>query len=467
MATSRRRKSEKEVVNVSLHTTVAKDADSSETFVPLASIDRRNGRSTIMGMWRKRPGQVLEANLGLEAVGYGVIPYEKGLAVYADGTIYDIAKSSLIGQVKMAQRPRWVVHDNVLLIATGGDIQRYSLINGLRKLVTDPPRAKYLSVLNGMVIASGFDRTTFQWTTPGSHTSWPALSSTTIEDTSDYIREQRVLNNRLLLFTDHTVETWQNTGGTAVFTRSSISPKGILASDSLVQIHDTLAWLGDDAMFYAMEGSGVTPISLSMQRELKSLAVPEDCYGMHLRAESVVAWVFPSDGRCFVYDYVRKSWSEDNEWARGCWQLPPYGAYGEVGTKRYMLDRAATGKLFTRSDDAYDDDGTPIRVLRKFRVRLNAEGHLGRISKGQFRVTRGQQDPNSEHPPKFLVRWRLDNGPWSDTEELSIGNEEDHSPYVPLEPIGVAREIEFEVVETDAVKWLVTDLMLTVRGLGR
>jgi hypothetical protein len=66
-----------------------------------------------------------------------------------------------------------------------------------------------------------------------------------------------------------------------------------------------------------------------------------------------------------------------------------------------------------------------------------------------------------------MVRWRFDEGEWSHTHNLSIGFENGMNPYIPIHVLGVGREIEFEVAETDAVQWLVTDLNLTARELGR
>ena len=74
---------------------------------------------------------------------------------------------------------------------------------------------------------------------------------------------------------------------------------------------------------------------------------------------------------------------------------------------------------------------------------------------------------DGEPDPMFTVRWRLDQGQYALTRNYNLGAKGDRDPYINLYCVGIGREIEMELWETDATEFLVTTVALTARDLGR
>ena len=252
------------------------------------------------------------------------------------------------------------------------------------------------------------------------------------------------------------------------FARTQVVPKGTLAPYSVVNANGTFYWLGDDRKLYLLNGATPQVISQTMNEELFELPVTTDCYGLDFRAENAIRWFFPTHGRCFRFDYRLGAFSEDNSWQNAQFERLPVNSYMEVDSTSPPLvgDYRPTGKIFTWTTDNDDDDGEPIRVYRKYALPLVPTGNKARINRLQFRVKRGSTREGFPKP-MFTLRYRLDRGEYKATRNYDLGAKGERDPYINVPNIGVAREIEMEIYESDATEFLLTNVNMTVRDLGR
>ena len=132
--------------------------------------------------------------------------------------------------------------------------------------------------------------------------------------------------------------------------------------------------------------------------------------------------------------------------------------------EQYIGDYEATGKIYRWSEDYKDDNGEAIRVYRKFGFPLSGNGTDSRANLLRLRVKRGNGTVTVPHPDA-LIRWRFDQGE-SFSENFDLGSVGQHDPYIDIPSLGIGREMEFEIVESDAVDSLITHAYLTVEPLG-
>jgi hypothetical protein len=95
------------------------------------------------------------------------------------------------------------------------------------------------------------------------------------------------------------------------------------------------------------------------------------------------------------------------------------------------------------------------------------------ISMGAFQAgTRESGTPSTigkdlTYNAQFMARYRIDRGDWTPWLNYNLGDKGDRDPYLTIHNLGIGREIEFEVAETDAVEHIFTDMNIIAKVLGR
>lgn len=436
------------------------DLDPAENIYPLDT-DVRNSRLTDALHWRRRPGYEEKFDSGINRRINLLIPESSGYAVHDNGQIYRLGFGTLTGSITGNARPSWTNHDGTVLVCAGGSL--HSVSNTAVSSISGPPSGiRWLGVLNSRVIVAGHDATQFRWSDPGSHTIWDTANVTETETDGQIIQHFRVFKQRLYFFKDHSVEVWDNTGGPLVFTRSFVFQRGTLAPDSVIEANDTLYWFGDDGDFYVLNGAQPQQISTSIRRRLDELTVTTDCYALSFPAENVIRWFFPTNGRCFRYDYEKNHFSEDNAW-RGGWERLPIASSMYLNGKTYVGDYEPTGKIYEWADEFDTDAGEDIRMYRRTALKLNETGNRARVNRVLFRLVRGE-DADSPARSHFLFRWRFDRARTWRSRTFNLDRAV--TPYVSQNNLGTGRELEFELIQTAGTKFIVADMAVTARALG-
>ncbi len=451
--------------NVAMSPIAYKDLDPEETFIPF-NIDLRNGFLTDAGNWKKRPGYIEKWDITIDNPVDLLIPEGYGYAVSESGRVFQVSPSvteytgtTLSG----SYRPTWANHAGTIIICDGGVPVKIASGN-TAALAGSPPSGKFVDVLDSYAIISGHAATTFRWSAAGNAESWPAANTNDVLSEGERIEFMKVRQRDLYFFKSKSIEIWTNIGGTTVWARKLFIEKGTQAGYSVVHANDTFYWFGDDGDFHVLAGVSPKVISKSYRAELDSLG-DKFIYGYDFRTENKIRWFAPIDGRCFVYDYVKGVFSEDNTWANGQFNRLPFASQMILNSKTYVGSYNNDGLIYDWHKDYLDDNGSPIRVYRKFLVPLNGNGGNARVNRLRFRVKRGVAT-SSVVSPLAQVRWRFDQEDWTNYEDIDLGQVGDRNPYIDITNIGIGSEIELEIFESDATDFLLTAVFLTVEQLG-
>lgn len=465
-----------EVKNVAILPIGNKNVDPIETVVP-AQIDVRNGFISDLGNWSKRPGYVEYKNLGVDEPISLLIPIDNGYAVSLIGKVF---KNVLIAPIEMtgaivggSSRPTFAVHDNTIVLC-GGNIP-IKIVNGVvSTLGGSPPNAKFVDRISSYTIMSGgFSDTKWNWSASNNPENWTTGNSGSADVKLDgqRIMNMKVFKEVIYFFKEKSIEVWILLGAAAApFVRQEGAwiGKGLGAEDSLITANDKLMWFGHDGDFYELEGiqPKVIPGSASYRKRIDSLQRPEKIVGFDFRKEGKVRWFAPIDGVCFVYDYKYGTFSEDNTWDHGQWERLPINSYIEMNNKQYFGSYDYDGKIYEWSHDYKDDDGKPIRVYRKLRIIPSEKGNKVRFNRMGLRFKPGVATSGVTNPIMFY-RYRFDGKLWYGYFQPSLGVVGTTNPWKHKAPLGVGREMEIEIIETDAVDFILTHMNLTVRELGK
>ncbi len=455
--------------NIAITPRANKDLDPKENFVP-NHIDLRNGFMSNAGNWTKRFGYAQKWDVGVTKPVDLLIPEDNGYAVIYDEygrdkhRVFRLESTELTGQAMYGNsRPTWVNHNGNIIICDGGTPIKIS--SGQTSLLGgSPPSGKYCARINNYTVIAGQDDYTFAWCDTGLPEVWStgnAGSATTQRD-GQKIMNIASLREKLYIFKEAETEVWIPYSS-PVFVRQDGAwmNKGLGASYSLVQANDSFYWYGNDGDFYVMDGIQPRVISLSMRAELDKLQNQQEIYGFDFRKESLIRWFAPTDGKCFVYDYVKNMWSEDNTWEHGQFERLPINSYMELNNEQYFGDYDPTGKIYHWSPDYLNDNGKEIRVYRRFALIPSQSGHRVRLNRVGWRLKRGVA---TNTDPLFFWRYRIDGGSWSNYTYHDMGS--DYDNWIFEYPSVVGREFEIEIVETDAVDYLLTNMNLIIRELS-
>ena len=458
--------------NINIGIGANKNSDPLEVILP-QSIDRRNGKTTDAGNWKRRPGYTEKWNTGTSFPVELLIPEYGGFATAGNGKVFKIGDSPteitgaiLTGAFKptytsfqptSSQKPFLVLCDGGAPIKVGLSPVTISLLGG------SPVHARFVDTVDTRVVMCGHDDLTFVWSDLENAESYPAANFNYVLGDGDRIVFFKIEMRLLYFFKSHSIEIWSPTGSSPFFGRQHFIEKGCGAPYSPVFANNKWYWYGDDGEFYSMSGISPAFISLRYRAEIDKAEAKEEMYGFHFAKEKLIRWFAPTANKCFVFDYMTETFSEDNIWSEGDWLRLPIKSYMEMNGEQYIGDYNATGKIYHWSKDYKDDNGQPIRVFRKFAFPM-ADGHEARANLLRLRVERGNGTaavPN----PDALIRWRFDQGEYL-SENYDLGQFGDHYPYIDIPSLGIGRELEFEMIESDAVDSLITHAWLTAEQLG-
>lgn len=461
--------------NINISIGANKNTPELEAIMP-QSVDRRNGKMTDLGNWLKRPGYVGKWDTGTNFPVNLLIPDFGGYAITGgNGKIFKINEKTtteLTGVVLTGPyRPTYAAYQPTpsqperLIICDGGaPVEVTTAPNKIALLGGTLVRARFVDTIDTRIILCGHDGITFVWSALEKPESYPEENFNFVKGDGERIVFFKVVNRLLYFFKTKSIEIWASIGRDPTFVRQHFIETGCGASYSPVFANNQWHWFGNDGEFYKMNGVNQQVISTHYRTEIDKVGNKGEMYGFHFVKERLIRWFVPEAAKCFVYDYSTSTFSEDNAWLNGQWMRLPINSYMEKDGEQYFGDYSATGKIFHWSKDNKDDNGEPIRVYRKFSFLITGDGGDGRANRLRLRVERGNGTATLQNPDA-LVRWHLDQGDWQ-SENIDLGAVGEHDPYVDIMNLGIGRELEFEMIESDAVDSLITHAYLTVEQLG-
>ena len=459
--------------NINISIGANKNSPELDAIIPQA-IDRRNGKMTEQGNWRRRPGYKEKWDTGVDFPVEILIPDFGGYATTGDGRVFvlDNTPTELKGAVLTGPyRPTYSAYQplpsapEILILCDGGAVVKVTTApKAVALLGGSPVHARFVDTIDTRVILCGHNSLEFKWSDVEKPESYPAENFNYVLGDGERIMFFKIENRLLYFFKTKSVEVWASIGRTPFFARQHFIKPGCGASYSCVFANSQWYWYGNEGEFLKMGGATPQAISLRYRSEIDKAINKEEMYGFHFVKERLIRWFVPAANRCFVYDYVNEVFSEDNAWENGQWLRLPIKSYMEKDGEQYTGDFNPTGKIYHWSKDHKDDNGEPIRVYRKFTVPLSADGGEARANLLRLRMQRGNGTATNQNPDA-LIRWSIDQGDYQ-SENIDLGAVGDHNPYIDIPNLGIGREMTFEMVESDAVDSMITDAYLTAERLG-
>jgi hypothetical protein len=196
------------------------------------------------------------------------------------------------------------------------------------------------------------------------------------EATSDLLLAIANTHEQLILFGQERAETWYDAGNappTFPFQRSdgALIQRGLAAVFSIVLEDNTIFWLGEDGMYYRLEG--FQPLAVSnraVEYQWSTYPTLADCFAFSLTlwGHKMIVLTFPSGRATWVLDLSTKRWHERESWlgtnadtSLGYWR-PNFAI---KFNDRWLLGDSQSGQIQQLNENVYTEFGDilPLTVV--------------------------------------------------------------------------------------------------------
>jgi len=318
-----------------------------------------------------------------------------------------------------------------------------------------PTKSTHVAFIDGYLIANEVGTRRFKWSNVNDSLAWGAASFASAEGAPDEITAIVVKNREIYLFGSQSVELWESSGDTAVFSRvpGGFIQVGCSAPTSILYTDNFLFWLSDDATFVRYGGGGVEKVSSPYDKVLQDFTTVEDCiaYRIDVVGRTFLLFNFPTENRTLVYNATNDNWTEWGKWNSDTTAYDRFLGHCHCyckGIRTNLIGSREHSEIYTLKEVNLTDDGDEVRFA-------TLSGHVDhgssirkRNNKFRMRAKRGASVEASGES-SIAIRW-CDNGKfWSREHSISLGSQGPQEILIALEPRGVYNTRQWEIVASD------------------
>lgn len=199
--------------------------------------------------------------------------------------------------------------------------------------------------------------------------SYDGLDFASAEVASDFVVNCLSDHEQIYIFGERTIETWYDAGALDFpFQRydGATIQRGCGAKLTPLQEDNTIWWLGDDLIFYRLNGTTPERVSThAIEQEWQTYATVADAFTFSytIWGHKLVNIVFPTALKSWVYDVASGAWHERESWnadnvSQGRWR-------GNCYARCYGLDLigdAFSGKIGKLNFNSFTEFGNTMRL---------------------------------------------------------------------------------------------------------
>lgn len=305
-----------------------------------------------------------------------------------------------------------------------------------------------------------------RWHISGSNdgTTYNALEFATAESKSDLLKRVFVLQDRIWLFGDESIEQWQNTANADFPFEKIIGgtlERGCGAMGSVAQLDNTVYWLGDDNNIYR---AGEAPERISthaVEFAISGYEVVVDARGYTYVQGGHTFYIltFPTEDVTWGYDVSTQMWHKRSSDGTGRHLGNTYSYFN----RNHVIGDSVNGNLYKFNLDTYTDNGSIIKRTRITKP-LFKENRRVFMSRLQIDFESGVGlNLGQGSDPKVMLSWSDDGGKTFGNEHWrSIGKIGQYGFRAIWRKLGQFYQRTFKLEITDPIKVVITSAQADV-----
>ncbi len=305
-----------------------------------------------------------------------------------------------------------------------------------------------------------------------SGTTWDATDVATAESKPDNLVGLAVSKGELWAFGEETVEVWfdeANASGLPFSPRvGSEIDVGCGAFASIVEMDNLIMWLDNRGFIvqsqisaYVREQSSGYDLKIvgdeALHAEIASYTIISDAVAMSYndRGHIIYQITFPTEQKTWAYDQATGVWTERNFYSSDLGRLVEHlTQYCCTFQNTTIACGSGSGNVYVMREDLYDDDGEPIRRIRRTGP-ISIENKLLSINRLELRMMSGLATVTGEGSDPYIgLRYSNDGGhTWSDELPRSIGTIGEYGKPITWYRLGTSREWIFEFTFSEPINF--------------
>lgn len=354
-------------------------------------------------------------------------------------------------------------------VCDGQSLWIYDITTEVFAQITDPdfPGAASFAVLDGYGLFNKPTTGQFYITGLLDFTTVDALDFATAESVPDDLVRVFANGGKAWLFGKRSIEPWVNTGD-ELFPFAPVGnvriQRGIAGVNAVTECDGVPCFLGDNRIFYRLDGYTATPISKEdVEFNVGRMATVNDCIAMSYTQEGHLfcAFKFPTEGVTWVWDVGTGLWHQrktgDASWRANCMM--------KLGN-RQLLGDDSTPRLLEVRTDLYEDDG----------AEMVAEHVLPAVWDDNTKIAHSVLEVDFESgigsvtgsDPSVVLDWSDDGGrTWSNFLTRKLGKIGNYLYRAIFTRLGSSEQRNYRIRISDPVKRVITGVGLNRQDKGR
>lgn len=408
-------------------------------------------------------GLTLWKSLGQAAPVYGMQLMGGDLYVVCGVEVYKITSagvSTLIGSLSVTPGRVMMTANNTQVTILCNNGEAFYTDGSTLSQITDTnyQLSSSVTTINGYTIFSVLDSNTFFWSALNNTASYDSLDTNNAQGISDNIVRVFTDHGQLWIFKQFSTEIWQNTGSSFVFEtiQGAYIQRGCAAAYSVSSDETGIYFLGDDKIFYRIQGYSTTPISnYSVSEDLQSYSEISDAFSFIYtqQGHKFYSVGFPTADINWEHDIFTSGWHKRKS-LNSASQLGRWRANCSIFFDNlYLIGDYEQGYIYYNDPTTYTENGTTIinQIVTPTIFFDNSRATIDRLLL-KMNVGVGLATGQGSDP-KIILEYSTDGGnTWSYELWQSIGEIGEYDTDVWWTRIGFGRQFTFRLTVSDPVQ---------------
>lgn len=335
------------------------------------------------------------------------------LEVKAAGGVLDRGVIPGVQRVAMQHNQRGT--GNQLLIANGSAGYVWNTTTSAFTRITDPgyPGARSVDFVDGYLVQVEPSGRYLFHSELTQATEYNTLDRFESETSPDRIVTARVNQREVVAFNQTTIDFFANTGAaTGTFRNKGISiDRGCASRYGVLQLDNSLMWLGNDGIFYRLDGYSARPISTGpVEKAIKDYNWAQAfTFTLESQHHKIGYWTFP-DGKTFGYDVITGLWHRRSSYGLDRWRVNGIVEWNG----KWIADDYTNGNLYEVDWDTFDECGQLIERDMITPVLHDNGNYLGVLRVDVLFATGGPRHVTEPLPQALVLSGDLPGGSLDD-----------------------------------------------------
>ena len=304
-----------------------------------------------------------------------------------------------------------------IMIVNGQFGYLYVLATTTFTQIADPDfnAAKTVTVINNYYVLDWAGTNKFFISDLLDGSSYDALAFASAESNPDFVLAVKNRNGILLVFGAQTIESWDHTGATDFpfqrFKGGTIE-RGLAASLAVEAEDSTLFFLGNDLVFYRLQGLSLVRISThALEDEWADYDTTSDafCFKISIAGHKFIYITFPTEGKTFGFDIAANYLWHERMSFDALGQEVKWRANTAVTVyNKTWIGDANTSKLGQLDKNTFTEWGTPI-ITQLIYPPIHANGNQVSMPKFEVDMETGVGLTSGQgSDPQIMLDWSDD-----------------------------------------------------------